>query len=190
MFCLPHGGRLLLLLTCPERGRLGPERIEPLDDERSAASESEPAVPETGTEPGPAEDKPVEVDWRAKAREWERRAKANAAAAKKLAEIEDASKSEAQRSAEKIGVLEARVAEFEAAERARGWAAQVSKATGVPADLLRGASLEEVEAHAEAIRAALGPGRGPVVPNEGTGRPSPASTAEAFAAFIEDKLNR
>lgn len=42
----------------------------------------------------------AEVDWKAKAREWERRAKANATAATRLEELENAQKTEAQKAAD------------------------------------------------------------------------------------------
>jgi hypothetical protein len=45
-------------------------------------------------------DKPAEVDWKAKAREWEKRAKANADAASKLTALEEAQKTEAQKLAD------------------------------------------------------------------------------------------
>jgi hypothetical protein len=56
----------------------------------------------TGTETDSAETKPTEtVDfWKAKAREQEKRAKDNAQAAKRLAEIEESQKSDAQKAAD------------------------------------------------------------------------------------------
>ncbi|OBA62193.1 hypothetical protein A5780_19230 [Nocardia sp. 852002-20019_SCH5090214] len=56
-----------------------------------------------------AETKPTEtVDfWKTKAREQERRAKENAAAAKELAEIKDAQKSDAEKAADRIAKAEA-----------------------------------------------------------------------------------
>lgn len=58
--------------------------VEPTEDPTAAQSEpTEPPEAGTGTEP-----KPAEVDWKAKAREWEKRAKSNAKAAERLAEIE------------------------------------------------------------------------------------------------------
>ena len=55
-----------------------------------------------------------EVDWKAKAREWEKRAKANAGAATKLAEIEEASKSEAQKLADAKAAADQAAAEAKA----------------------------------------------------------------------------
>ena len=137
---------------------------------------------------GETPDRTDGVDWKAKSREWERRAKANAEAAKKLADIEESSKSESQRSSDRISELERQVADYQAGEQARQFASDVSGDTGVPAHLLRGATLDEVKAHAAAIKAAFPQAKGPVVPNEGTGKAKPGTTAEAFGAFIQDKL--
>lgn len=52
--------------------------------------------------------------WRQKAREQEKRAKENAVAAKRLAEIEDAQKSAEQRAAEALAAAEQRAAQAEA----------------------------------------------------------------------------
>lgn len=62
-------------------------------------------APEAAEAPAQEQPKP-EIDWKAKAREWESRAKANKAAADRLAEIEEASKSEAQRAAERLAAAE------------------------------------------------------------------------------------
>lgn len=81
-------------------------------------STAEAAATETevSTEQGPEEQKPTEtVDfWKSKAREQERRAKENAGAAKRLADIEESQKSEAQKSADRIKQLES---EAESARR-------------------------------------------------------------------------
>lgn len=70
-----------------------------------------PATEPTATEPT-EEAKPTEtVDfWKQKAREQEKRAKANADAADRLAAIEEASKTEAEKTAERIAKAEAEVA--------------------------------------------------------------------------------
>lgn len=65
---------------------------------------------ETSTE----EPKKAEVDWKAEARKWERRAKENAAAAKRLAEIEETQKTEADLFAERLAKAEAAAREAEA----------------------------------------------------------------------------
>lgn len=98
------------------------------------------------------ETKPAEVDWKAKSREWEKRAKENSAAAQKLAELEESQKTEAQRLSEAREAAERRAAEAEAANiRYR-----VAVAKGLPADLvdrLRGDSEEDIAADADALLA-------------------------------------
>lgn len=78
---------------------------------------SEQTAEATATEAGATtteqtEQKPTEtVDfWKSKAREQEKRAKENADAAKRLSEIEDAQKSEAEKASERIAKAEAEVA--------------------------------------------------------------------------------
>jgi hypothetical protein len=76
---------------------------------------SAPAAEEATTGEQPAEQeqpKPTEtVDfWKQKAREQEKRAKDNAEAAKRLSEIEDAQKTESQKTAERLAKADAEVA--------------------------------------------------------------------------------
>ncbi|AYF29303.1 hypothetical protein CSH63_17895 [Micromonospora tulbaghiae] len=66
-----------------------------------------------GQEGEGGEQKP-EIDWKAKAREWERKSKANADAAKRLAEIEEANKTEAEKVAERLAKAEQTAREAEA----------------------------------------------------------------------------
>ena len=62
----------------------------------------------------PAEAPAQEVDWKAEARKWEQRAKENSTAAKRLSEIEEASKTEAQKLAERAEAAEKALAEAQA----------------------------------------------------------------------------
>jgi ABC-type taurine transport system substrate-binding protein len=52
-----------------------------------------------------------EIDWKAKAREWESRAKANSTAAQRLQEIEDRDKTDLQRAQQRAEQAEARAAQ-------------------------------------------------------------------------------
>jgi len=69
----------------------------------------------TTTETTETQQKPTETVefWRDKAREQEKRAKSNADAAKRLAEIEDAQKSESQKAAEALAKAEERASAAE-----------------------------------------------------------------------------
>jgi hypothetical protein len=113
-----------------------------------------------------------ETDWKAEARKWETRAKENSTAASRLAEIEEASKTEAQKLADRAAAAEARVAQFESEKQQREWVQQVADATGVPASVLRGSTLEDIQAHAESLKSLVSQEpsapRGPHVPSEGT----------------------
>lgn len=77
------------------------------------ATPADPAAADPSTPAEPAASEPK--DWQAEAEKWkklsrenETRAKANADAAKRLAEIEDAAKSEAEKLAEKLAAAEER----------------------------------------------------------------------------------
>ena len=97
-----------------------------------------------GSDGGEGEGEPI--DWEAKyhdavkhSRDWEKRAKDNKAAARRISE------------------LEAKNAAYESEKQQAAWKAEVSKKTGVPADLLRGSTLEDIQAHAEQLDAVLHP---------------------------------
>ena len=95
---------------------------------------------------------PPEVDWKAKARDWEKRAKENKAAADKLAELEESQKSEAQKLADRLAAAEQRATQAEAkAERSR-----IAAEKGVPAELLVGDTAEALESFADALVAFRG----------------------------------
>lgn len=52
-----------------------------------------------------------------------------------------------------------RTAKAEQAKQVAGWAAEVAKAEGVPAELLRGATKDELQAHAKALKPVIAPQR-------------------------------
>lgn len=74
------------------------------------------------------------------------------AAASRLAEIEEANKTEEQKRAERIAELESKVTQYETREQLAAWKAEVAEATGVPAAALAGSTKEEIEAHAETLK--------------------------------------
>ena len=80
-------------------------------------------------------------------REWEKRAKANKTAVDELEQL----KGKNMTAEERAQAAEKRLAEIEATAQQNEWKNQVSKTTGVPADLLRGDSLEDMQAFAEAV---------------------------------------
>lgn len=110
-----------------------------------AVTTAEPELVESATE---TVDAPNEVEkWKALARKNEQRAKENADKAKRLDEIEEASKTELQKLLDR-----AEKAEKEAADATlKALRADVSSATGVPAGLLAGETEEELRASAAAL---------------------------------------
>lgn len=128
--------------------------------------------------------------WKAKAREQEKRAKDNAQAAKRLAEIEEANKSEAEKAADRIKALEAD------AEKARTEAMRFKVASkyGIgdeDADLfLTGSDEESLTRQAErlAARAEERRKQGNHVASEGQSAGAKSSTADQFAEFFTQQL--
>lgn len=141
----------------------------------------------------PTEDtKTTEIDWKAKAREWERRAKDNKAAADKLAEIEEANKSEAQKSADRLALAE-KAAEDARREAVRFKIAAKFQITDEDADLfLTGTDEESLTKQAERLAArseAAGAPRAPKPdPNQGRSGSGPKSTADSFAEFFKSQM--
>lgn len=150
-------------------------------------SETPPADPPAPADPPPADPPPAEpsgTDWKGEARKWESRAKENAAAAKRLQEIEDAQKSETEKLLARAEAAEKRAADLEAA-RLRD---RVAQANGIPADLvdrLVGATEEELAADAQRLAALLRPSETPPPPppppadGGPRGTPAPAQLTRA-----------
>lgn len=101
-----------------------------------------------------------EVDYKAEAEKWkalsrknEATARANADAAKKLADIEAAQLSETEKLTQRAEAAEKRLADAEASSLK----ATVAAAKGVPPELISGATQEELEASADALIKFRGP---------------------------------
>jgi hypothetical protein len=146
----------------------------------------EPVSPEPTANPT---DPAQETDWKAEAdrlkaeaRKWETRSKENGAAAKRLAEIEESQKSDLQRALDRAEAAERRAAEFETVQQIQAWKADIAKATGVPAQYLRGTTEDELKAHAEELKP-LVQNRGPVIPGLGN---IPSTTPTDERTFVRD----
>lgn len=122
------------------------------EDERD--QNETPEDPDTGPSDSATDDAgdlQAQLDkWKALARENEKRAKANAEAAKKLQEIEDSKKSELEKLSEAQQVAERRAAEAE--QRAMRLEVAAEKGlTPAQAKRLVGATREELEADADEL---------------------------------------
>lgn len=113
-------------------------------------------APEGGD--GTSDDADEPVDWEAKykdaikhSRTWEERAKANKKdadanrqAAEELEKLKESQLSDAERTAKRISELEAENQRYKTERQHAEWANKVSEETGIPANLLRGDSLEQM----------------------------------------------
>lgn len=112
----------------------------------------------------------------------ERRAK-EAEAAKATAE------QERDAAATRATEAETKVTGFEAKEQLATWRTDVAKATGVHADVLRGSTKEELEAHAAVLKPLLTAQEAPVIPNQGDSPNKPAVTDAEERAAVRSLFN-
>lgn len=137
----------------------------------------------------------AEVDWKSKSREWEKRAKANADAAQRLAELEDAQKTETQRLADAKAAAETEAATARA--EALRW--RIAAKHGISDEdaetFLTGGDEESLTRQAERLAALAQPNEdrqspGPR-PDLSQGSRSTTTTgdpASDFATFIQGQL--
>lgn len=124
----------------------------------AADSEKEDTTTETITEEENQSDAAKETDWKAEAEKWkslsrknEDAAKANAAKAKRLDEIEEANKSELDKATARAEAAEQALRDHEAKVQADQLRTDVAKEKNVPADALRGSTREALEEHADQL---------------------------------------
>lgn len=141
------------------------------------------ATPAQATDAPAPEPKVDDTDWKAEARKWEQRAKENAPAAKRLAEIEEANKSEAQKASERTAAAETRALEAEAKVLRRDVAIE-HKLTAEDAALLDTITDEDAMRRLAARLAGAESDKrkqGPHVPGEGK---NPAAKADPKLQFL------
>lgn len=105
--------------------------------------------------------------------------------ASKWDETEEKNKTELEKLTERAAKAEAEAAKYRHDSEIAGWKAQVSASTGVAAGILRGETLEEIQAHAEAIKAAM-PSYRPVDP----GKPADGRMTFGDVEAIKDPIER
>lgn len=123
-------------------------------------------APTPPAEPQQAPPAQPETDWKAEARKWEARAKENSAAAARLTELENAQKTEAEKTTERLTAAERKAADAELASLRLDVA--LDKAPdGMPiaqvrklAKRLTGATREELESDAAELFADFKPAAG------------------------------
>ncbi len=110
--------------------------------------------------------------------------------AEKYDAFEESQKTEMQKLNERLENAEKENAAYKQREQLVEWAKEVSDTSGVPANLLRGSTKEELMAHADELKAFIGEQpTAPVVPSDGQKpKHKTATTADLFAEALGDKL--
>jgi len=167
-----------------------------MSDDQSTETTTAVEQPQEGAEQQ-AETKTFDADYvkklRDEAAKYRTEAKANADAAKKLAEIEEANSTEAEKQAKRLAEAEERAKSLEV-KAAR---AEVASETGIPADILAGPediTEDAIKAYAAKVIAfteAAGKPR-PPKPDANQGRSGGGAvktTADSFAEFFRNNLS-
>lgn len=108
-------------------------------------------------------------------------------------ELVEKNKSDLEKANDRANKAESELANFKKREEIATWKQEVSKETGVPADVLRGDTKEELTAHAESLKAVMGTtSKNPAfvqsdgfAPRSHTGS---KTTREQFAETVSDFL--
>ena len=138
----------------------------PLDVQQSASQPATGQAPEPATDPRPEPTPddlksildelgltPGQIRARLEAgKEWEKRAKGNSEKAKRFDELEEASKTEQQKALERAEAAERQLADI----TLKAMRLEVAAEKGVPAELLAGATVEELAASADRLLAFRG----------------------------------
>lgn len=98
----------------------------------------------------------------------------------KLKELEDRDKSEAEKTADRLAVLEKENAQFRLEKQRTGWAEAITAESHIPASALRGDTEEELRAHFDELRS--------LIPEPTTARPVIPAGEEKPLALNGDGL--
>lgn len=133
----------------------------------------------------------TEIDWKAKSRLWEKRAKDAHVDAEKWREYEQSQKTVEERRAEELAQVQ-RELEAERTARLRLEIAADRGITGEALTLLDGSTREEIEAKADALQALIAsqnkPKQPAVDPLQGRASQAAITTADQFAAALDGLL--
>ncbi len=92
------------------------------------------------------------TDWKSEARKWEKRAKEHAEKSRKYDELQDANKSELDKLKEEKSKLEQELNGIKSERELNELKQKVSKEVGVPVDLIKGATEDEMREFAEKLK--------------------------------------
>ena len=102
----------------------------------------------------------------------------------------EAAKTDLEKAIERAEKAEAKAQEYEKAQERARLVQEIANETGVPADLLRGDTHEELEAHANQLKPLIKKGTAPVVFGDGqTAKPIGGKTRDQFAEFVNQNFS-
>lgn len=107
-----------------------------------------------------------------------------------LEQIKESNKSELQKAQDRAAKLETQLKTMKHNEDVQGWKREIAETTGVPADVLRGNTREEIEAHAQALQSAFAKPSAPIVGSDGkfSNAQRGKSKVELFAEALDKRL--
>lgn len=111
------------------------------------------------------------------------------AAFEELKELKDSQKSDLEKATSRADELQKELDALKAEKERKSWREEVSKETGVPADVIAGDTKEEMAAHAESLKKLIPDSTKPIVASDGF---APAaggagkSTREQFAEAMQN----
>ena len=102
-------------------------------------------------------------------------------------EIQEGNKTELEKAQERTAELENELEAIRKRDQLIEWKREISKQTGVPEEVLRGDTWEEIEAHADSLRSHIAQARPGFVSSDGfaPSKTESASTASQFAAALD-----
>lgn len=120
-------------------------------------------------------------------REFETRTAELTDKAAKWDEWQEQNKTDLQKAEERVAELEKQVSDFTQKQSRAAWVAEASKEYGVPAELLRGGTEEEIKTHAESLKPYFEKQNAPFVASDGfaSSGGGSKSTAQQFADAID-----
>lgn len=155
-------------------------------ENENQAIEQTPEVEPHGTEEGT---NAPETDWKAEARKWEQRAKANSAANDELEALRTSSAAEIAEAVKRAEQAEAKAAQLEASAARERAINAIAAETGVSAAVLgrmTGETEEEIRANAQVVRSTM-----PVYPTvQETGRGNAPTVTRESILQIENERER
>lgn len=164
----------------------------PADIAPAAQSDASPVEPAQADPPADAPEVDS-TDWKAEARKWEQRAKENKSASERLAEIEEANKSEAEKAAERLANAEKAAADLESKVLRRDLAIE-HKLSVADAALLDGItdedSLRSLAARLEPVDGPRSPAPNPAQGSSASGvQPNRQLTAQDIKDMTPAEIN-